>query len=65
MPKIKTNRGAAKRFRKTSSGKVRRRKAFASHILTKKSAKRKRNLRASTLVNKANSKAIKKLIPYG
>ncbi len=64
MPKIKTNRGAAKRFRKTSSGKVRRRKAFASHILTKKSTKRKRNLRASTLVNKANSKAIKKLIPY-
>ena len=64
MPKIKTNRGAAKRFRKTSSGKVRRRKAFASHILTKKSTKRKRNLRASTLVNKANSKAIKRLIPY-
>ncbi len=64
MPKIKTNRGAAKLFRKTSSGKVRRRKAFASHILTKKSTKRKRNLRASTLVNKANSKAIKKLIPY-
>lgn len=64
MPKIKTNRGAAKRFKKTSSGKVRRRKAFASHILTKKSTKRKRNLRASTLVNKANSKAIKKLIPY-
>lgn len=64
MPKIKTNRGAAKRFRKTSSGKVRRRKAFASHILTKKNTKRKRNLRASTLVNKANSKAIKRLIPY-
>jgi large subunit ribosomal protein L35 len=64
VPKIKTNRGAAKRFKKTSSGKVRRRKAFASHILTKKSTKRKRNLRASTLVNKANSKAIKKLIPY-
>lgn len=64
MPKIKTNRGAAKRFRKTSTGKVRRRKAFGSHILTKKSTKRKRNLRASTLVNKTNSKAIKKLIPY-
>jgi large subunit ribosomal protein L35 len=64
VPKIKTNRGAAKRFKKTSSGKVRRRKAFASHILTKKSTKRKRNLRASTLVNKANSKAIKRLIPY-
>ena len=64
VPKIKTNRGAAKRFRKTSSGKVRRKKAFASHILTKKSRKRKRNLRASILVDKTNSKAIKKLIPY-
>ncbi|MFB0506330.1 MAG: 50S ribosomal protein L35 [Thermodesulfobacteriota bacterium] len=64
MPKIKTNRGAAKRFRKTSTGKVRRRKAFGSHLLTKKSTKRKRNLRASTVVNKTNSKAIKKLIPY-
>jgi len=64
VPKIKTNRGAAKRFRKTSTGKVRRRKAFGSHLLTKKSTKRKRNLRASTVVNKTNSKAIKKLIPY-
>ena len=64
MPKIKTNRGAAKRFRKTSTGKVRRKKAFASHILTKKSRKRKRSLRTSTLVDKTNSKAIKKLIPY-
>jgi large subunit ribosomal protein L35 len=64
VPKIKTNRGAAKRFRKTSTGKVRRRKACSSHLLTKKSTKRKRNLRASTLLNKANSKAIKKLIPY-
>ncbi|MFQ5841951.1 MAG: 50S ribosomal protein L35 [Thermodesulfobacteriota bacterium] len=64
MPKIKTNRGAAKRFRKTSTGKVRRRKAFGSHLLTKKNTKRKRNLRASTLVNKTNSKAIKRLIPY-
>ncbi|UCD71506.1 MAG: 50S ribosomal protein L35 [Syntrophobacterales bacterium] len=64
MPKLKTNRGAAKRFKKTSTGKVRRRKAFASHILTKKSTKRKRNLRTSTSVGKTNSKAIKKLIPY-
>ena len=64
MPKLKTNRGAAKRFRKTSTGKVRRRKAFASHILTKKSTKRKRNLRTSTSVSKANSKAVKRLIPY-
>jgi large subunit ribosomal protein L35 len=64
VPKIKTKRGAAKRFRKTSTGKVRRRKAFASHILTKKSTKRKRNLRSSTFVGKTNSKAIKRLIPY-
>jgi large subunit ribosomal protein L35 len=64
VPKIKTNRGAAKRFRKTSTGKVRRRKAFGSHLLTKKNAKRKRSLRSSTLVNKTNSKAIKRLIPY-
>jgi large subunit ribosomal protein L35 len=64
VPKLKTNRGAAKRFRKTSTGKVRRRKAFASHILTKKSTKRKRNLGTSTFVDKTNSKAIKKLIPY-
>jgi len=48
MPKIKTNRGAAKRFRKTGTGKIRRNKAFTSHILTKKSTKRKRDLRQST-----------------
>ena len=64
MPKLKTKRGAAKRFKKTSTGKVRRRKAFASHILTKKSTKRKRNLRNSTILGKTNSKAIKRLIPY-
>jgi len=64
VPKIKTNRGAAKRFKKTSTGKVRRSKAFGSHLLTKKNTKRKRNLRASTLVDKTNSKAIKRLIPY-
>jgi large subunit ribosomal protein L35 len=64
VPKLKTNRGAAKRFRKTSSGKVRRSRAFANHILTKKSTKRKRNLRTSTFVDKTNSKAIRKLIPY-
>jgi len=50
MPKIKTNRGAAKRFRKTGTGKIRRNKAYTSHILTKKSTKRKRDLRQSTLV---------------
>jgi large subunit ribosomal protein L35 len=64
MPKIKTNRGAAKRFRKTGSGKIRRNKAFTSHILTKKSTKRKRELRQSTLVDKCDAKNIRCLIPY-
>jgi large subunit ribosomal protein L35 len=64
VPKLKTNRGAAKRFKKTATGKVRRRKAYASHLLTKKNTKRKRNLKASIFVDKTNSKAIRKLIPY-
>ena len=64
MPKMKTNRGAAKRFSKTGSGKIKRNKAFSSHILTKKSTKRKRNLRQSDIVDSANAKAIKKILPY-
>jgi large subunit ribosomal protein L35 len=64
MPKIKTHRGAAKRFSMTGSGKIRRNKAFASHILTTKTTKRKRNLRKSVVLDHANEKAIKKLIPY-
>jgi large subunit ribosomal protein L35 len=64
MPKIKTNRGAAKRFKTTGSGKIARIKAFSSHILTKKSSKRKRNLRKSSLVDSANLKQVAKLIPY-
>ncbi len=64
MPKIKTHRGAAKRFKKTGTGKIKRNKAFTSHILTKKSPKRKRNLRKSTIASDANAKVIKKLIPY-
>ena len=64
MPKIKTNRGAAKRFRKTGTGRIRRNKAFTSHILTKKSTKRKRNLRHATLVHKADERNISRLIPY-
>ena len=64
MPKMKTNRGAAKRFKKTGSGKIKRNKAFSSHILTKKSTKRKRGLRQSDLVDSANSKAIRKILPY-
>ncbi len=64
MPKIKTNRGAAKRFSKTGTGKIRRNKAFTSHILTKKSTKRKRDLRQATLVDKADARNISRLIPY-
>jgi large subunit ribosomal protein L35 len=64
MPKLKTHRGAAKRFRLTAKGKVKRNKAFASHILTKKTTKRKRALRKATLVDSANYKAIRRLIPY-
>jgi large subunit ribosomal protein L35 len=64
MPKIKTNRGAAKRFRKTGTGKIRRNRAYTSHILTKKSTKRKRDLRQSTLVAAVDEKNIARLIPY-
>ncbi|PKN76560.1 MAG: 50S ribosomal protein L35 [Deltaproteobacteria bacterium HGW-Deltaproteobacteria-10] len=64
MPKLKTHRGAAKRFSLTANGKVKRSKAFASHILTKKTTKRKRALRRASLVHSANFKEIKRLIPY-
>ena len=64
MPKIKTNRGAAKRFRKTGTGKIRRNKAYTSHILTKKTTKRKRDLRQSVIVSKADAHNIAKLVPY-
>jgi large subunit ribosomal protein L35 len=64
MPKIKTNRGAAKRFGRTGSGKVKRRRAFHSHILTSKNKKRKRRLRTGTIVHPVDAKNIKKLIPY-
>lgn len=64
MPKMKTNRGAAKRFKATGSGKIKRSKAFTSHILTKKSTKRKRNLRQSGVVDEANAKSLRKILPY-
>ena len=64
MPKIKTSRAAAKRFKKTGSGQLKRMKAYKSHILTKKSQKRKRNLRKATLVDHTNLKAMKKILPY-
>jgi large subunit ribosomal protein L35 len=64
MPKIKTNRGAAKRFKKTGSGKIKRSHAFISHILTSKTTKRKRKLRKNALVAAVDLKNIAKLIPY-
>ena len=64
MPKVKTKRGAAKRFKATGSGKIKRNKAFSSHILTKKSTKRKRNLRKSGLVVESNTKTVKRMLPY-
>ncbi|MBM7582046.1 large subunit ribosomal protein L35 [Caldicoprobacter guelmensis] len=64
MPKIKTHRGAAKRFRLTKNGKIKRAKAFKSHLLTKKSPKRKRQLRKATYVASVEVKKIKQLIPY-
>jgi large subunit ribosomal protein L35 len=65
MSKLKTNKSAAKRLRLTSSGKVKRRRAFGNHILTKKSAKRMRHLKKTTLINIADRKAIQDLLPYG
>jgi large subunit ribosomal protein L35 len=64
MPKLKTNRGAAKRFRSTASGGFKRHQAFRRHILTKKSTKRKRHLRAPILVDHADVGMIKRLLPY-
>lgn len=62
MPKMKTNRGAAKRFKKTANGKIKRKKAFLRHILTKKASKRKRALRKSAYVHKADEGRIKRLL---
>jgi large subunit ribosomal protein L35 len=64
MPKMKTHRGAAKRYRLTATGKVKRGKAFRSHILTKKTTKRKRNLRKTGYVDKTEARTVKQLIPY-
>src|SRR5690625_2400455 len=63
MPKLKTNRGAAERFRATGSGRIKRKRANHSHILTKKSTKRKRRLRSTTLVSKADEKSVRQLLP--
>jgi large subunit ribosomal protein L35 len=64
MPKLKTHRGARKRFQVTASGKIKRSKAFGSHLLTKKRPKRKRNLKQATLVVKSEFKKMKELLPY-
>ena len=64
MPKLKTNRGAAKRFSRTANGKFKRSQAFLNHILTKKSTKRKRQLREGLLVAPADEAAIRKMLPY-
>ena len=64
MGKIKTHRGAAKRFSLTKSGKVKKTSAYRRHILTKKTTKRKRNLRKGAYASSANLKTIKKMIPY-
>ena len=64
MPKMKTSRAAAKRFKKTGTGQLKRNKAYKSHILTKKTTKRKRNLRKSTIMDESNVKNMKKIFPY-
>ncbi len=64
MPKLKTHSGAKKRFNLTKNGKVKRSRAYKSHILNKKDRKRKRRLRMATMTDVTNVKAIKKLIPY-
>lgn len=64
MPKMKTHRGAAKRFKVTASGKIKRAKAFHSHILEKKTAKRKRSLRQGALVSDGDMKRVAELLPY-
>jgi large subunit ribosomal protein L35 len=65
MPKIKTCRAAAKRFKKTGSGKFKFRKSHSSHILTKKSTKRKRSLRRDQIIDDSNLKAVRRMLPNG
>jgi large subunit ribosomal protein L35 len=65
MPKMKTHRGTAKRVKKTGTGKLKRMRAYKSHILTKKTQKRKRRLRKPDLVAKGDAKRLHKLLPYG
>ncbi len=64
MPKVKTNRGAAKRFKRTKSGEFKRTKAFNRHLKTAKNAKRKRNYRKSAMLDQSEKKRIRRLLPY-
>ena len=64
MPKMKTSRAAAKRFKLTGTGKLKRNKAYKRHILTKKSTKTKRNLRRAAMIDQSNVKQMKKILPY-
>ena len=64
MPKVKTSRAAAKRFKKTGTGELKRMKAYKSHILTKKSTQSKRHLRKATMTDSTNVKNMKKILPY-
>lgn len=65
MPKLKTHKGAAKRFRLTATGKVKRGHSHARHILTKKTAKRKRSLDIDVMVSEPDTPLVKKMLPYG
>ena len=65
MPKLKTHRGAAKRFKSTASGKFKRGKAYGSHILTKKTTKRKRKLDTPTMVSESDQRRVEHMLPYG
>jgi large subunit ribosomal protein L35 len=65
MPKLKSHRGAAKRFRSTAGGRFKRSKAFKNHILTKKTTKRKRKLDTPTLVSASDHRRVEQMLPYG
>ena len=65
MPKLKSHRGAAKRFRSTASGRFKRSKAYKSHILTKKTTKRKRKLDTRTMVSPSDQRRVAQMLPYG
>jgi len=65
MPKLKSHRGAAKRFRSTASGKFKRSKAYKNHILTKKTTKRKRKLDTPGLISASDHKKVERMLPYG